>query len=187
MKKLLISFLAIGTTLFQSCLNNDYLERLPLDKQTEETVFVSYDNFKTYSWKFYTYLTAYAGPTAIKGGPNEKYIFDSYSDNGFYGNPGSENQWVWPEKVTVPSTDDAYSKPYERIRAINIMLDNLDNSQMNETEKAHWRSLGYFFKANEYYRLIAYYGSAIWVENALKDTDTEVLYAKRTPRTELAA
>ena len=88
MKKLLISFLAIGTTLFQSCLNNDYLERLPLDKQTEETVFVSYDNFKTYSWKFYTYLTAYAGPTAIKGGPNEKYIFDSYSDNGFYGNPG---------------------------------------------------------------------------------------------------
>ena len=108
MKKLLISFLAIGTTLFQSCLNNDYLERLPLDKQTEETVFVSYDNFKTYSWKFYTYLTAYAGPTAIKGGPNEKYIFDSYSDNGFYGNPGSENQWVWPEKVTVPSTDDAY-------------------------------------------------------------------------------
>lgn len=187
MKKLLISFLAIGTTLFQSCLNNDYLERLPLDKQTEETVFVSYDNFKTYSWKFYTYLTAYAGPTAIKGGPNEKYIFDSYSDNGFYGNPGSENPWTWPEKTTVPSTADEWSKPYERIRAINIMLDNLDNSQMTESEKAHWRSLGYFFKANEYYRLIAHYGSAIWVENALKDTDTEILYAKRTPRTELAA
>lgn len=35
-------------------------------------------------------------------------------------------------------------------------------------------------------RLISFFGSAIWVENTLKDNDDDILYAKRMPRAELA-
>ena len=185
MKKIIISISSI-LFLFSSCLNNDYLDRLPLDQQTEETAFSSYENFQTYAWQFYTYLEADAGPTSLDAGPNSTSIFDCYSDNGFFGSPNNENPWVW-QTVTVPSTTTNWDTPYTRIRAINILLDNIDASSMTDEEKNHWRSVGYFFKANEYYRLIAYFGSAIWVEHALQDTDTDVLYSARMPREDLAA
>lgn len=185
MKKIYILVLLIGTSCMQSCLNNDFLEKYPLDQQTEETAFFSYENFQTYAWNFYSYLEADAGPTSLESGPVSTSIFDCYSDNGFYGSPNEENPWVW-QTVTVPSTTDEWDVPYTRIRAINIMLDHIDESDLDEDEKKHWRSVGYFFKANEYYRLISFFGSAIWVENTLKDNDDDILYAKRMPRVELA-
>lgn len=185
MKKIYILVLLIGTSCMQSCLNNNFLEKYPLDQQTEETAFFSYENFQTYAWNFYSYLEVDAGPTSLEGGPVSTSIFDCYSDNGFYGSPNEENPWVW-QTVTVPSTTDEWDVPYTRIRAINIMLDHIDDSDLDEDEKKHWRSVGYFFKANEYYRLISFFGSAIWVENTLKDNDDDILYAKRMPRAELA-
>ncbi len=185
MKKIYILVLLIGTCCMQSCLNNEFLEKYPLDQQTEETAFFSYENFQTYAWNFYSYLEADAGPTSLDSGPVSTSIFDCYSDNGFYGSPNEENPWVW-QTVTVPSTTDEWDVPYARIRAINIMLDHIDGSDLDEDEKKHWRSVGYFFKANEYYRLISFFGSAIWVENTLKDDDDDILYAKRMPRGELA-
>ena len=38
---------------FSGCMNNDFLERYPLGSPTAETVFKSYDNFKTYAWGLY--------------------------------------------------------------------------------------------------------------------------------------
>ena len=133
MKKVIISISSI-LFLFSSCLNNDYLDRLPLDQQTEETAFSSYENFRTYAWQFYTYLEADAGPTSLDAGPTSTSIFDCYSDNGFFGSPNNENPWVW-QTVTVPSTTNNWDTPYTRIRAINILLDNIDASSMTDEEK----------------------------------------------------
>ena len=36
---------------------------------------------------------------------------------------------------------------YSFIRRVNLMLDHIDGSQMTEAEKAHWRSVGYFFRS----------------------------------------
>ncbi|MCD7937019.1 MAG: RagB/SusD family nutrient uptake outer membrane protein [Tannerellaceae bacterium] len=168
-----------------SCLNNDFLDRQPLDKQTTETVFTTYDNFRTYAWKFYTYLPPFSGPTTLSKGPSNPYLFDSYSDNGFWGSPNSENPWIW-QTVTVPATTDNWNTPYTRIREINLLLDHIKEGDLDEAEQRHWRSVGYFFKANEYYRLIAFFGSAIWVEHTLTENDTDVLFGERMPRLELA-
>lgn len=185
MKKIsLLYILAIGLCL-QSCLNDDFLERKPLDKQTEEAVFTSYDNFKTYAWRFYTYLGEHNGPTTLEGGPTGRGLFDCYSDNAYYGSPNNENKWAW-QTVTVPSTTDDWSFPYQRIRAINILLDNIEKSTMKESDQNHWRSVGYFFKANEYYRLISFFGSAIWVEHTVKESDEDILYGSRMERAPLA-
>lgn len=48
-----IIFLASLVLFLTSCLNNDFMEVYPKDKQTEVTVFTNYDNFKTYSWGLY--------------------------------------------------------------------------------------------------------------------------------------
>ena len=47
------------------------------------------------------------------------------------------------EKAKVPASSDSWD--YEYIRRVNLMLDNIDQSSMNDAEKAHWRSVGYFF------------------------------------------
>ena len=51
MKKIYLSaclaaFLLGGT----SCLNDEFLDKYPIDKETENTVFTTYDNFKMYAW-----------------------------------------------------------------------------------------------------------------------------------------
>ena len=51
MKKNLI-FSMIAIFLASSC-NNDFLEFSPKTSLTEETAFLSYENFKTYSWSLY--------------------------------------------------------------------------------------------------------------------------------------
>ncbi|MEG1650062.1 MAG: RagB/SusD family nutrient uptake outer membrane protein, partial [Rikenellaceae bacterium] len=50
MKKYILPlFILLG---FTSC-NDEFLERDPIEKQTEGTAFVSYENFKTYAWGLY--------------------------------------------------------------------------------------------------------------------------------------
>ena len=54
MKKIYLSaclaaFLIGGT----SCLNDEFLDKYPIDKETENTVFTTYDNFKMYAWGLY--------------------------------------------------------------------------------------------------------------------------------------
>ena len=37
------------------------------------------------------------------------------------------------------------------------MLDNIDGSQMNDTEKEHWR-VGYFFRSYKYFQMLSRFG-----------------------------
>lgn len=50
MKKYIIIFV---TLLFLVSCNDDFLERHPVESQTEATAFKTYDNFKTYGWQLY--------------------------------------------------------------------------------------------------------------------------------------
>ncbi len=176
-----IMILLAGFLVF-SC-NDDFLQKYPKDKETEATYFNSYDNCKTYAWQFYGW---YAGYTL-----NNDFM-DTYSDNGFNG--GSTNQYAW-DKVVEPTgtskgSQNSLSKAwnYTNIRTVNVMLDNIDNVPMSDTDKAHWRSVCYFFKAQEYFRLMSLFGDVIWEEHVLTDNaqDREILYGPATPRIEIA-
>ena len=46
---------------------------------------------------------------------------------------------------------------------------------MNDAETAHWRSVGYFFRAYNYFNMLSLYGDLPWVEHALSE-DSEELY-----------
>ena len=93
----------------------------------------------------------------------------------------SKNPYAYGTKtVTTSSTNWDFSYP----RIINIMLSHLDSSQLTETEKAHWRSVGYFFHAYWYMELVAKYGDVPWINKPLTDESPEA-YGPRTPRAEV--
>ena len=171
MKQLII---IIATAfLLQSCTGK--LDLQPKDQLTEKTTFTKYDNIKAYAWQFYEVFPAYT-PASV----NKEFDSDLFLN----ANPNSESNWIW-QRIVIPSSSDDYTNPYTRIRAVNIMLDNLDKSSISDTDKDHWRSVGYFFRAYNYANLVNKYGDITWVEKALTDGDVDELYAKRTPRAEV--
>ena len=167
--KLYITCLA-SMLLTTGCLNDEYLEKLPLDQQTELTAFQTYDNFKTYSWGLYENLGGYA--IGALYGP------EAESDNMFIGLKNSETQWAW-QKVKVPASGGGWDFSY--IRRVNLMLDHIDDAQLSDSEKAHWRSVGYFFRSFEYFRLLNKFGDVTWLEHVLT-TESPELFAPRDSR-----
>ena len=165
-----IIYACLGLSLLTGCLNNDYLEKYPLDKQTEATAFVTYENFKTYSWGLYEELGGYD--------LNTLYAPEAESDNMFIGLKNSETKWAW-QKVKVPASGGGWDFSY--IRRVNIMLDNIDKSQLVEKDKEHWRSVGLFFRSFKYFKLLGNFGDVTWIEHAL-NVNSEELYAPRDSR-----
>ena len=143
--------------LMSSCLNDSFLEVYPKGQQTEATVFTTYDNFKTYAWGLYNVFFGYTYDT---GQTDEIFRGDFESDNMIKGLSGYEGQWAYQK---AKATDEAKEWDYDYIRRVNLMLDNIDGSQMNDTEKEHWRSVGYFFRSYKYFQMLSRFGDIPWV------------------------
>lgn len=156
-----------------SCLNDGFLDIDPKDRQTEQTAFTSYDNFKMYSWGLYEIFYGY--------GNNQDMNFfkgEYEADNMIRAVKGNEGQYAY-QKAKVNATDSDWD--YDYIRKVNLMLDNVDDSEMSDTEKEHWRSVGYFFRAYKYFQMMSLFGDIPWIEHVLTESSEE-LYASRDPR-----
>jgi hypothetical protein len=171
--------LVLTVVLAVSCKKN-FLDRYPLDQQTEATAFKTYDNFKTYSWNLYGYFTGFPTDGSYLPANIEE---ESYSDNMVYAFPGYKSPYAY-QSLTEPASGGGWDFSY--IRRVNLMLDNIEQSSMSESEKAHWRSVGYFFRALRYVDLVADFGDVPWVDHVLTDSDS-LLYASRTPRHTVAS
>lgn len=161
--------------LMSSCLNDEFLEVYPKGQQTEASVFTTYDNFKTYTWGLYNVFFGYTYDT---GQTDEIFRGDFESDNMIKGLDGYEGQWAYRK---AKATDESKDWDYDYIRRVNLMLDNIDHSEMSETEREHWRSVGYFFRSYKYFQMLSKFGDIPWVEHALTEESPE-LYGKRDSR-----
>ena len=170
--KILIFTIILFTAI--SC-NDSFLEVFPKDEQTEATAFVTNENFKTYSWGLYE-------------------IFDGYSDALFTGDlngglftrmtAGGQTSWSMGN-VIVPASDNN-NWDFSFIRRVNIMLGNIDKSNMSEIDKKHWRSVGLFFRSYRYLQILSRFGDVSWVETTLNEKSPE-LYEARDSRDLVAA
>ena len=161
--------------ILSSCLNNDFMERVPLGNPTAETVFETYDNFKSYAWGLYETF-----PSLAYGDKDTDDI--SFNQT----RESSESSWI-RGLVNVPDKKDntAWAQ-YSFIRRVNLMLDHIDSSKMSEAEKAHWRSVGYFFRSYRYFTLLQAYGGVPWIDHVLSDNETELINSTRSSREEIA-
>lgn len=187
MKKHILFGICALTLSFSAC-NDDFLEYAPVTEPTEETAFVSYENFKTYSWGLYDIFSNGVMRQNITGNTSRlsittgdvlaNYLYDSTGANI------QNNVWQW-NNIT-PTTNNDSSWDFAYIRRVNIMLRNIDQSNMTNQEKNHWRAVGYFFRSYRYYDLIARYGDVPWLENVVSDEDRDMLFGTQTPRDEVA-
>ena len=178
MKRYIILVLAV---ILASC-KKDFLDKLPKDKLVQETAFVDNNNFKTYTWGLYNQFSGYG-----TGGQPPAMSGDFIADNLNETRVGAMSPYAFQTKIIPATGDNTLSQVpsewnFNYIRRVNIMLDNIDNSQLSDVDKKHWRSVGYFFRALRYYDLIAAFGDVPWVEHALSDTTASVLFGPRTPR-----
>ncbi|MEG2066146.1 MAG: RagB/SusD family nutrient uptake outer membrane protein [Tannerellaceae bacterium] len=154
-----------------SCLDNAFLDRAPIDKEIEETVFTNYDNFKMYSWSLYK--------EQIKG-YNERPHQGDESDMMYWAQSPNGIALVTNRLTASNISTDMWS--FKFVRNVNIMLDNIDKSPMTDVDKEHWRSVGYFFRAYAYFDLLKDFGDLPWLEHVVKTDDEETLYAKKDSR-----
>lgn len=174
------TFLNIGVSLaiaLSSVSCTDLLDLSPEGSLTEPTTFTNYENFVTYAWQFYNVFPGYSNSV-----PNSEFHGDLFAE----AKNNATSDWLW-NRVVVPGSSAEFDDPYVNIRAINIMLDNIDGaSQLNDDQKNHVRSIGYFFKSVNYMDLLNRYGGVIWVENSIGDDDSETLYGTPSSREEIA-
>lgn len=85
--------------LFSTTGCNDFLDKAPLDELTESTAFITYDNFKTYSWKLYETFSGF--PT--DGGYTPSNISSEYnSDNMINAQTGGESDYAYQLNLYHP-------------------------------------------------------------------------------------
>ncbi|MDO5570958.1 MAG: RagB/SusD family nutrient uptake outer membrane protein [Bacteroidales bacterium] len=186
MKKYLLIALAASMAGLNSC-NDDFMEKLPVESQTPASAFKTYENFKTYSWSFYSVFTSSsilrraAGKQGYASAP--AYLSDVFA--GYLTRKGTSayNPYAF-QTVTNSATGNGWD--FTEIRNVNIMLEHINDSEMTDSEKEHWRSVGYFFRAYSYMELIARFGDVPWVDKVLSDTETEIAYGPRIDRKTVA-
>lgn len=172
MKKIIIA--AASVAILSGC-NDSFLDRTPISEPTAETAFNSYNNFKAYSWGLYETL------------PTLGYGEETSDDISYNSTRGSgESSWI-RGIVTVPDGQTSTTwNYYAYIRRVNLMLDNIDQSSMTDSEKAHWRSVGYFFRSYRYFSLLSEYGGVPWIDHVLSDNETDLIEGPRASRDEIA-
>ncbi len=187
MKKYLLGIVVI--LIFWSC-NDSYLEKYPLDSLTEKTAFVTAENFRTFSWSFYGALTISTGSTST-----ERFYRHYNVQQGLYNGDFLAGYLGWRNKNVDGNQMRTQLKvtgasgngwDFTEIRRCNLMLQNIDGSQMSEADKEHYRSVGYFFRAFSYYELISRFGDVPWIDQVIQENDTDIIYGSRTPRKEVA-
>ncbi len=166
--------------LFNVGCNDDFLNLAPKDELSEVTMFSTYDNCKVFAWGFYENLNPY--PWSGHTGKYYKTIaWDAEADLIENGYATNGEAYLW-DRVTIPATDMDWTNRYESIRRANLLIDNVPNADMTDTEKAHWRGIGLFFRAYEYIKLLAKFGGVPWVEYSLTDANTNILYGPKDSR-----
>lgn len=172
MKRIYILFL-LCSVMLGSC--DDFFDIEPKDKLTTTTSFKTYENFKTYSWGLYE---------IFNGDALNVWDKDKYSHLMVNNNASNSNVWAY-QNVTEATENSEWNFSY--IRRVNTMLDNIDGSEMADSDKAHWRSVGLFFRSLRYFQLLSKYGGVPWIEHVLGEEDTDILYGPRATRDETAA
>lgn len=180
-------FVALGLLSFSSC-NNEFMERIPLDRVTDDNFWRSESDMKLYLNTLYPkyiigHQTDWANsreyPLNIYGSP--LMYGDIYSDNAVKN--GSEDERLSGEYV-VPTGSGSSGWEWNELRDVNFFLARYNRADLPEDVKLKWAAEAYFFKAWDYYKKVLFFGDVPWLTEDLNVNSPE-LYNPRTPRAEV--
>lgn len=169
--KLLTNKYILLAVLFSSLLscNNDFLERYPETSLAPEAFFKTTQDLKLYTNTYYEYIN----PEWLD------YVSDncvSYAESSEYNNllRGS----ITPQTVSGWSRDD-----WGKLRRLNLFMDHVHNASGDPEEINHYIGITRLERALFYFGQVKKYSDVPWYSSALTDTDEDMLYKVRDPRT----
>jgi len=173
MKKTLYILAFAVAMVFGLCGCSEYLDRKPLDSNSDATNWTSEASLETFAWKFYGRLSEISyGSGWTKGQYHGESLTDDYATESF-------TEFT----KTVPNSSGVWNTNYDRIREANILIARVDEVPNLSTEAAnHWKGIGRFFRALYYYNLVRTYGDVVWVEEDLDFSKEENLKRSRDSR-----
>ena len=178
-------FTAVAAMLvgFSSC-NDEFLELTPKGSITDATAFTSYESCSAYLLTLYdmfggSYGNIFPGPAPVVGpfGTSTRDLYSGLLNNYGPGDGTIPNSYA-DQTITIPTTSNAYSLPYQWIRKANIMLAHIDEPNVSDAQRKHIESLSRFFKAYAYFCLLANYGDVIYVDEVLNESSEELMKSR---------
>ena len=154
---------------FASC--DSYLDRTPMDSNSDATNWTSESALEIYAWSLYNNFDAFGS-----GWTRGQYLSESMSDDYV------QDSYSKPTE-SAPSSNSAWSSPYVEIRRANILLSRVDVvPNLSDAAANHWRGVARFFRAQQYFDLVTTFGDCVWVDKEVDIDDTEALNQPRTDR-----
>lgn len=173
MKKIYgIITLVILTFGFTSC--NNYLDRTPLDKNSDATNWTSEASLETYAWSLYENFSGY-GNGWTRGQYLSTGLTDDYCSDGY----------VQPTQ-NIPSSSSTWNNGYTEIRRANILLNRVDRiPDLADKNANHWRGVARFFRGMKHFELVRVFGDIVWIDSEIDIDDAAALSRKRDNRVEV--
>lgn len=168
---LLAGILALTMT---SC--NDFLTRDPMDTVTDTPDFWnSEENIRTSVYNFYTtYFPGYRSGWNRADWFSQTNVADWTDDN-------AQQQATFFDNA-APTTASSTSWDFDNVRNINLLINRISSSTLDDEAREHWLGVARFLRGMEYASLVEKFGDVPYYQETLSTTDYEQLYKARDPR-----
>lgn len=181
MKKILYISYFILLGVFSSC--DDFLNKEPQNKQTNDTYWVNEMSLRTYTQDFYSsFFTGYGTDYECFGG---YFSGDSFTDDFLTLSGGYRN---FPTSATTDSNKegtadtDPWAIGYDMVYKANVMLEKIPEMNISEEAKLHWTGIARYFRAMAYSSMTKLYGGVPYIDKELDPVENEEeLYKDRDP------
>lgn len=195
MKKniLKLSLVVFATLLFSCEINDDYLERIPIDAISNETFWNTENDLKVYNNGLYHLAKDDINVPIMLGHHNgfdsqwaSASYLDGYSDNMAPIEPrGLRFAEVRAGIHQVPNGPQDFGwRGWNFLRAINVGMDNYGKAKVPDAVRNKYIAEARLFRGWFYADKVSKFGDVTWVDHELT-TESEELYAARTPREEV--
>lgn len=181
MKKKDLLYIACCLTMTLLCSCDDFLDKDPKDKQTNDTYWQTETSLRTYSQDFYSsFFKGYGTDYTVFAG---YFSGDDYTDDFINLNNANTNGSGYIYFPTSSTTDwnsrtATWSDNYGVIYKANAMLEKIPGMNISEEAKKHWTGIARYFRAMAYSTLVKYYGGVPFYDN-VTDPSNQSLYKDR--------
>ncbi|QEC53293.1 putative outer membrane starch-binding protein [Anseongella ginsenosidimutans] len=184
--------LLILTAFFAASCNDEFLERKPLDEVSSETFWNSENDLQVYNNSLYDLARNDDNVPILMG---HYQNFESYFGSIWFQDEFSDNmaprhdrhtffQQVRAGKHNIPTDPQWFGyKGWNFVRAVNVGLANYSKAPLEEEVINKYAAEARLFRGWFYAEKVQKFGDVPWVDKPL-DTESEELYAARTPREE---
>ena len=181
MKKINLLYIICAIASFCSC--DDFLNKDPQDKQTNDTYWQNETSLRTYAQDFYSsFFKGYGVDYTVFAG---YFSGDDYTDDFINLKDANTNGSGYIYFSTSSTTDwnsrtATWSDYYGVVYKANAMLEKIPGMSISEEAKNHWTGIARYFRAMAYSTLAKYYGGIPFYDK-MTDPADQALYKDRDP------